>query len=36
VFASLADGENDKQLSPRVIEIGKPADGPPGVGRRVA
>src|SRR3954447_20594573 len=32
VFAFLADGENDKQFSPRVQEITKTTDGPPGVG----
>ncbi len=32
VFAFLADGENDKRFSSRVIEIGKTTDGPPGVG----
>jgi carbon monoxide dehydrogenase subunit G len=32
VFAFLADGENDKKFSPRVLEIDKTTDGPPGVG----
>ena len=32
VFAFLADGENDPKFSPRVIEIAKTTDGPPGVG----
>lgn len=32
VFAFLADGENDKQFSPRVLEIRKTTEGPPGVG----
>jgi hypothetical protein len=32
VFAFLADGENDKKFSARVIEIAKTTDGPPGVG----
>src|SRR5436190_8126310 len=32
VFAFLADGENDPKFSPRVIEIGKTSEGPPGVG----
>ncbi len=32
VFAFLADGENDKKFSPRVLEIAKTSDGPPGVG----
>src|SRR3954447_17820140 len=32
VFAFLADGENDKKFSPRVQEIRKATDGPPGVG----
>ena len=32
VFAFLADGENDAEFSPRVIEIAKTTDGPPGVG----
>lgn len=32
VFAFLADGENDKRFSPRVVEIAKTTDGPPGVG----
>jgi len=32
VFAFLADGENDRKFSPRVVEIAKTTDGPPGVG----
>jgi carbon monoxide dehydrogenase subunit G len=32
VFAFLADGENDPKFSPRVMEIAKTTDGPPGVG----
>jgi uncharacterized protein YndB with AHSA1/START domain len=32
VFAFLADGENDQKFSPRVLEIAKATDGPPGVG----
>lgn len=32
VFTFLADGENDKVFSARVIEIAKSTDGPPGVG----
>jgi uncharacterized membrane protein len=32
VFAFLADGENDPKFSPRVLEIAKTSDGPPGVG----
>jgi hypothetical protein len=32
VFAFLADGENDRQFSPRVLEISKTTEGPPGVG----
>jgi Polyketide cyclase / dehydrase and lipid transport len=32
VFAFLADGENDKRFSTRVIEIAKTTDGPAGVG----
>jgi carbon monoxide dehydrogenase subunit G len=32
VFAFLADGENDKKFSPRVIEISKTTDGPSGKG----
>jgi uncharacterized protein YndB with AHSA1/START domain len=32
VFAFLADGENDKKFSSRVLEINKATDGPPGVG----
>jgi carbon monoxide dehydrogenase subunit G len=32
VFAFVADGENDPKFSPRVQEIAKTTDGPPGVG----
>jgi len=32
VFAFLADGENDKKFSARVLEIAKTTDGPPGAG----
>jgi uncharacterized protein YndB with AHSA1/START domain len=32
VFAFLADGENDPKFSPRVLEIKKTTEGPPGVG----
>src|SRR3954471_9671854 len=32
VFEFLADGENDPKFSPRVQEIAKTTDGPPGVG----
>jgi uncharacterized protein YndB with AHSA1/START domain len=32
VFAFLADGENDPKFSPRVLEIRKTTEGPPGVG----
>jgi uncharacterized protein YndB with AHSA1/START domain len=32
VFTFLAEGENDKKFSARVIEIAKTTDGPPGVG----
>jgi uncharacterized protein YndB with AHSA1/START domain len=32
VFAFLAAGENDPKFSPRVLEIAKKTDGPPGVG----
>jgi len=32
VFAFLADGTNDTKFSPRVQEIKKTTDGPPGVG----
>ena len=32
VFAFLAEGKNDKKFSPRVIEIAKTTEGPPGVG----
>jgi uncharacterized protein YndB with AHSA1/START domain len=36
VFAFLADGENDPRFSPRVLEIAKTTDGPPGVGTMYA
>lgn len=32
VFAFLSDGTNDPKFSPRVLEIAKTTDGPPGVG----
>jgi carbon monoxide dehydrogenase subunit G len=32
VFDFLADGENDRKFSPRVQQIEKATDGPPGVG----
>jgi len=32
VFDFLADGENDKRFSKRIIEIAKTTDGPPSVG----
>jgi uncharacterized protein YndB with AHSA1/START domain len=32
VFAFLADGENDPKFSPRVLQIAKTTDGPPGLG----
>ena len=32
VFGFLADGQNDKKFSPRVLEIEKKTDGPVGVG----
>jgi len=32
VFAFLADGENDKRFSSRIVEIAKTTDGPPGLG----
>ena len=32
VFAFLADGTNDPKFSPRVQQIEKTTDGPPGVG----
>ena len=32
VFDFLADGENDRKFSPRVLEIEKKTDGPPGLG----
>ena len=34
VFDFLADGENDKRFSKRIIEISKTTDGPVGVGTR--
>ena len=34
VFDFLADGENDKKFSARIIEIAKTTDGPVGVGTR--
>ena len=34
VFDFLADGENDKRFSARIIEIAKTTDGPVGVGTR--
>jgi carbon monoxide dehydrogenase subunit G len=36
VFAFLADGENDPKFSPRVLEIRKTSDGPPGIGTTYA
>jgi uncharacterized protein YndB with AHSA1/START domain len=36
VFAFLADGENDPKFSPRVQQIRKTTDGPPGAGTRYA
>lgn len=36
VFAFLADGENDKKFSARIVEIAKTTDGPPGLGTRFA
>ena len=36
VFAFLANGENDKLFSPRVLEIRKTTEGPIGVGTRFA
>jgi uncharacterized protein YndB with AHSA1/START domain len=36
VFAFLADGENDPKFSPRIQQIRKTTDGPPGVGTRYA
>jgi uncharacterized protein YndB with AHSA1/START domain len=36
VFAFLADGDNDPKFSPRVQQIAKTTDGPPGVGTRYA
>ena len=32
VFAFLAEGTNDPKFSPRVLEISKESDGPPGLG----
>lgn len=32
VFDFLADGENDRHFSKRIVEIAKTTDGPPGVG----
>jgi uncharacterized protein YndB with AHSA1/START domain len=32
VFAFLADGENDKRFSSRILEMKKTTDGPPGAG----
>ena len=32
VFAFLADGENDRKFSPRVLEIAKTTEGPTAVG----
>ncbi|MCX5212135.1 SRPBCC family protein [Kitasatospora sp. NBC_00240] len=32
VFAFLANGENDRRFSPRVLEMTKRTDGPTGVG----
>ena len=34
VFAFLAEGTNDPKFSPRVLEIHKTTDAPPGVGTR--
>jgi uncharacterized protein YndB with AHSA1/START domain len=36
VFAFLANGENDPTFSPRVLEIAKTTEGPPGVGTSYA
>jgi uncharacterized protein YndB with AHSA1/START domain len=36
VFAFLANGENDKKFSARIVEISKTTDGPPGLGTRFA
>jgi carbon monoxide dehydrogenase subunit G len=36
VFAFLANGENDRRFSPRVMEIAKTSDGPAGVGTTYA
>ena len=33
VFAFLADGTNDPKFSPRVLEIAKTTEGPPGSAR---
>jgi uncharacterized protein YndB with AHSA1/START domain len=32
VFAFLADGENDKKFSSRIVQIKQTTDGPPGAG----
>src|SRR5919109_363887 len=32
IFDFLADGENDKRFSKRIIDIAKTTNGPPGVG----
>ena len=32
VFDFLADGENDRKFSARIVEIAKTTEGPPGVG----
>jgi uncharacterized protein YndB with AHSA1/START domain len=32
VFAFLADGENDRKFSSRVLDIAKTTEGPPGAG----
>ena len=36
VFGFLAEGTNDPKFSPRVQQIAKTTDGPPGVGTRYA
>lgn len=36
VFDFIADGENDKKFSSRIIEIAKTTEGPPRVGTRYA
>jgi Polyketide cyclase / dehydrase and lipid transport len=36
VFAFLANGENDKKFSARIVEISKTTDGPPGLGTKYA